>query len=335
MNIEELKKIYYNPKTGFQSLNKLYEKVKHLGFKKSEVKKFIDSQAVAQILTIPKRKKEYNSYRANYPGHIYQIDIMVYDRYTFNKYKYILNVIDIYSRYAESRAMTNRELKTIIKNYIDIIKNMGPPYELQADNEFNKKEFLKVLEDDETRPYFFEANEINKNPIVERFNGTIANILQKIRTSTKNYNWSSYLKDVIYNYNNSIHSTTKNTPISIFTGKEYNEQEYKTVNNPFKIGDYVRIITKKKTFDKGDKIRLSELIYKIINIEGQRISLNGIEQKYKPYELYKVKNITENIHIPKTETKNNKIRNELKRNDVNLENIITTKRIPKINEKFL
>jgi hypothetical protein len=55
--MDELKKIYYNPKTGFQSVDKTFQKVKHLGLTKSQVKKFIQEQAVAQILTAPKRKQ--------------------------------------------------------------------------------------------------------------------------------------------------------------------------------------------------------------------------------------------------------------------------------------
>ncbi len=39
----------------------------------------------------------------------YQMDIIVYNRYEYHKYKYILVVIDIYSRFAQARAMTNRK----------------------------------------------------------------------------------------------------------------------------------------------------------------------------------------------------------------------------------
>jgi hypothetical protein len=34
---------------------------------------------------------------------------MVYDRYEYHNYKYIFVIVDIYSRYADARAMTNRE----------------------------------------------------------------------------------------------------------------------------------------------------------------------------------------------------------------------------------
>jgi hypothetical protein len=40
---------------------------------------------------------------------------MIYDRY-----EYILVVVDIYSRYADARPLTNRENKTIMENLKDI-----------------------------------------------------------------------------------------------------------------------------------------------------------------------------------------------------------------------
>jgi hypothetical protein len=336
--MEELKKIYYDPKQGLQSVEKIYNKVKHLGLKKSEVKNFIESQTVNQVLTIPKKKIVYNSYKANYERHIYQIDIMVYDRYEYHNYKYILVVIDIYSRYANARAMTNRQMKTIIKNYKSIINDMGSPYLLQADNEFNKKEFKNVLDEDNTRYKFFEANEINKNAIVERFNGTLATLLQKIRLTTNRYDWYNYLADAIYNYNNTIHSTIKKTPDEIFNGGEFNEQEYEIVENPFKIGDLVRIIVKKKVFDKGDNLKLSADAYIITDIDNQRITLDSVKKKYKPYQLYKVKKSEDFITKPKTEIRNKKIRNEFKRLDIEPTNILESKRTKKsktVNDDYL
>lgn len=328
--MEKIKEIYYNPKTGFINSDKLYEKMKRDGYKvtKKEVENFVNSQTVNQVFKPIKANKEFSSYRANYPGHICQIDIMVYDRYTYNKYKYILVIIDIYSRYVNARAMTNKTLPTIIKKYKEMIDEMSPPFKLQADNEFNKKEFISVLDEDDTRHHFFHANEENKNAIVERFNLTLSRILQKIRTSTKNYNWASYLSDVIDNYNNTIHSTTNKTPKSIFYEGEFNEQVYNVVENPFKVNDKVRIINKKKTFEKGDKFKLSAEVYTIESIIGEKIKLVGKTKTFKPYQIYKaVEGNT--IEEPKSETKINKIKQLHKREDIKEENILTTKRIRK------
>jgi hypothetical protein len=324
---KKIKEIYYDPKKGFINANKLYEKLKNEGYKipKKDVVKFVNSQTVNQIFKPIKANKKFSSYKANYPRHIYQIDIMIYDRYVYNKYKYILVIVDIYSRYANARAMTNKTLPNIIKKYNEMIEEMGKPYKLQADNEFNKKEFINNLEKDETTYHYFQANEENKNALVERFNLTLARILQKIRTVTKNYNWASYLSDVIENYNDTIHSTTNKTPKSIFFEGEYNEQEYNVIEPVFKVNDTVRIINKKKTFDKGDKLKLSADIYKIESIDGEKIKLDGLTKTFKPYQIYEVTEGTKIIE-PKSETKNNNIKHQLKREDIKEENVLTTKR---------
>jgi hypothetical protein len=285
---------------------------------KKQVNEFYDNQEINQVLKPLRKQKEFNTYKANYPGHIYQLDIIVYNRFTQNKKSYILVVIDIYSRFMQAEAMYNRELSTIIKAYKKMINEMGPPFELQADNEFNKIEFIKVLKNDGTNYRFSDSNEKHKNPIVERVNRTIAKLLQKVRMTTKNYKWNTYLSDIVENYNNTVHSTTGEKPIDIFLGEEPNNQEYNKVENEFKLGDKVRTITQKKVFGKGDVMTASKDIYVIESINNNRIHIIGVKRSYKPYELIKVSDSTEvKIIEPKTKTKENQIRYLYKRIDVN------------------
>ena len=55
-----------------------------------------------------------------------QMDILVYDRYELHKYKYILVVIDVYSRYVGAKSMTNRSLDTVMFNFDKIIDELEP-----------------------------------------------------------------------------------------------------------------------------------------------------------------------------------------------------------------
>ena len=93
--MEQLKQLFYNPKEGYISLDKLYTKVKdskiNLSYK--QVKEFYEGQAVNQVMKPARKTKKFNSIYANYPGQIFQMDIIVYDRYTYHNYKYILVVI--------------------------------------------------------------------------------------------------------------------------------------------------------------------------------------------------------------------------------------------------
>jgi hypothetical protein len=330
--MEELKRMYYDPKQGFIGIPKLIQKLKDKNIKISskDVKDYYDSLPTTQIMRPLRKPKKFNSIVANYNGDIYQMDIMVYNRFKYNNYQYILCVIDIYSRYASVRAMTNRKMDTIITNFNDIVKEMGAPRKLQCDNEFNKKEFIHVLEEDNITTVFSDPDEINKNAIVERFNGTLANLLQKIRLSLNRYDWNIYIKDAIYNYNHTIHSTTKHTPNDIWTEKAQNDQVIIKVATTFKVGDKVRIMRKSKAFDKGDVIKYSPEIYIIENVSPQgNLKLIGIVRKYKPYEVKKISDIIEHIHLqePKTEIKENKIQQFHKREGIDTSNIIVGKRI--------
>ena len=288
---KELEKVFYNPLLGLTGLDKFYKKLQLVNDKVDyqTVKNFYDKQEVNQITTRTKRPSVYNTVKATYPGDIYELDIIIYDRYEYHKYKYILVCIDIYSRVVDARAMTTRAMGTIIDNVGDILKNMGAPYQLKCDNEFNKEEFIDLCNKYDIKCTFSDPYEINKNPIVERVNRTIANNLQKIRIATKRKDWYNYLDDVISNYNTSYHKTTKHRPIDIWIGNEYNEQKVIELEPTFKVGDRVRIQIKKKVFDKGDVIKYSEP-HRIKEIKGKKYLLDN-DKLYKPYEIKKVADI--------------------------------------------
>lgn len=325
-----LKESFYDIKTGFISFEKLYQKVKEKGIKltRKEVKEFYDSQPIKQVLKPIIKQKKYSSVLAFGTRNIYQMDIIVYDRYEFKKYKYMLVVIDIYSRYLQVRPMTNRRMDTIIKNYKSITDVMGIPEYLQSDNEFNKKDFLNILEKDKTKFIFSQPDEIHKNAIVERVNRTIALMIQKVRIALKRYDWNKFVFDLVDNYNNTIHSSIKAKPHDVFFNKDFSKQKYIHIQNPFSIGDKVRIKYKKKIFDKGDVITLSENIYVIEEIKRNKMLVNG--KYYKSYELDKIENVDidmDDVEQPKTKTKMKNINNKLKRENIEQSNIIRKKRI--------
>ena len=144
-----------------------------LNISRNDIKEFYNKQNITKLMKPIRKPKYFNSYRANYPSHIYQLDIINYSRYKINNYQYILCLIDVYSRLLIARAMTNREMTTIIKNFEDMIDEIGPPYKLQCDNEFNKKDFIEVLQKYDIQTRFSDPYEQFKNPIVERVNGTL------------------------------------------------------------------------------------------------------------------------------------------------------------------
>ena len=91
-----------------------------------------------------------------YAEHILEcthLDIMIYERFKIHNYKYIIGIIDIYSRRVSCRAMTNLRMDTLMYNLKDMFENDfgGILENINCDNEFNNKEFIDYFTSKGTR----------------------------------------------------------------------------------------------------------------------------------------------------------------------------------------
>ena len=110
-------------------------------------------------------------------------------------------------------------------------------------------------------------DDVIKNSLVESFNRTIANLLQKARIASKKgktWKWYNELPSIIKKYNSTVHSTIKAKPPDVFNYRDVNHQEIKRIKPNCKVNDKIRIVTNKKLFQKGDVIRISKAIYMIV-----------------------------------------------------------------------
>ena len=291
--MDKLKKIYYDVKKGYVSLDKLYKKAKEEipDITRKDVLNFLEEQEVVQLTKETKKPKEFNSIYVKGIRDNYQIDIIIYDRYKIDGYQYILCVVDVHSRYAMCRSMTNRENINILYKLKDIFKENGFPKNINCDNEFNTKILNEFFSKNNIVCHYSEVGELNKNSIVERFNRTLAGMLQKWRVATGKKKWYKVLDDIVSNYNNTFHRTIKGNPADIWNGKSENKQVVNVVDNTFVKGDKVRIKQVKKILGKGDYIKYSKEVYFIDKVNGNKIYLLGGERSYKPYELVNINNI--------------------------------------------
>jgi hypothetical protein len=99
--MEALRELYYDPKLGVLTENKLYAKAKSLGLVVTHklVHEFLQSQEVAQVFK-PVRIKHYYPLIATAPFQRLQVDLLDMSNQAIRGYKWIYCAVDVYSRFA-------------------------------------------------------------------------------------------------------------------------------------------------------------------------------------------------------------------------------------------
>jgi ribosomal protein L21E len=309
--MSKLNEIYYNSKTGYMSKDKFIKIAKMMGVSKEMAENFYNSQSVNQIYKERDQKQKYRSIESprNEPGTL-QMDLLIMTKFkakTNQGYNYILNILDVYSRYVKAYVIKNKEPEHIlphVKEYVIEFRKLYPKNTISVTMDYGN-EFRGVLKE-----YFKKENiEIyiaskstntkNRNYLVERFHRTFWEKLRKIMTHEGSQKWLDYYQDIVENYNNQIHSKTQMTPKSIFIDKQLRTMET-LITNPikqnFKAGDRVRIIIEGKIFDKKSfEPKWSIEIYEITKIENNRYFVKNkkgleLKQSFLERELQKTEN---------------------------------------------
>ena len=323
--MELLKKIYYNPSYGFTSNEKLYRKAREIDeeITHKDVDNFLDNQPTDQITKQVKHNKVYDTIISNKPAENYQMDIMYLPNPSLNKnYKYLLVVIDVYSRYLMASPMKTKTGKEVFETYKNIVDKNGIPDNLNLDtgSEFIYKPFVDYCKDNQTRLWYSDTEQENKNSIVERVHRTLRNmILRYIVANDKSY--INDLDNLIDNYNNTYHRTLKSKPSEVWNGREVNKQQRIYLDNEFEKGEQVRHLVKKKIFDKASSsTNYTKKIYTITNVDGKKIFLDDLTKPFRQYELVKAirdSDVTDNYDNKVSEQeRKNKLERRLNREGI-------------------
>ena len=285
-----IKSIYYDPETGYSSIDKIYRKVKEIdsSVTRKEVKDFIDKQSVAQITKNVIKPKKYNTIYSPSVNNNYQCDLFMLPNPNLNKgYKYLLTCIDVYSRYVSVIPLHTKTSEAVLEAFKKIIEKMGKCKNLNVDlgSEFIAERFKKYCADNDIKIWYSDPEQSNKNSIIERFHRTLRNLLLKYTVA----NGKPYIDDLdklIENYNTSYHRTIQQEPKDIFKGNNENLQDVHRINIHFHVGDRVRKLNKKDTFNKKSSTPNYTLkVYTITKIEGNSIYLDDLKTPYRNDEL--------------------------------------------------
>ena len=202
------------------------------------------------------------------------VDMQPYSRW--NKgYKYLLTVLDVFSKYAWVIPIKDKKGETIKNAFKGIIINRKPTY-LWTDKgkEFYNSTFEDYLKENGITLYSTQNEE--KSSVIERFNRTLKGKMFKEFTMKNNTIYTDILQNIVEEYNNTYHSTIKMKPKeasmkkneSITYLNSYHSKAPKKLKKPFfKIGDKVRISKYRGIFDKSYKGNWSEELFIIKEIQ--------------------------------------------------------------------
>lgn len=309
----QLKELYYDPKFGYLSATKLYRKAKELGLKATmkEVKQFLSEQETAQINKQTTRKTKYRPIVAHYVNDIWQADLLDMQKWSkFNKgYKWILSIVDIYSRYSWAIPLY-RKSTALVRDEFEKLFNQGNQIEnLTTDNgkEFTGKAMKSLLKEFDVKHWTHEPGTHNTLGIVERLNRTFRTLIQKYMTANKTKNWINVLSELNDNYNSTYHETIRSIPNEIYFGKQrFNNRKLYCHNcssaETFTVGDMVRLRVRTHKLEKKGEL-FSRKIYVISSETKTKNSYkvkpindgvvgDELKRTIKPYEMQKIKKIS-------------------------------------------
>lgn len=253
-----LSSIYYDTSKpgsygGVESLFKEAVKVDSTLTRK-KVKDWLEGQLVYTLNKQARRHFKRNPVIAEHINENFQadlVDMQEFAKYN-NGYRYILTVIDVFSKHAWAIPIKNKQASSVRDSMKEILKNVIP-YKVQTDRgkEFDNELFRKLMDDYEIN-FFMTKNKEIKCSIVERFNRTLKNKLHKYFTKIGKGRYIDVLDSILKSYNKSYHRSIKMAPIDV---REHNEEEVFENLYGYKSKREILRKFKKPSLKTGDKVR--------------------------------------------------------------------------------
>lgn len=245
----------------------------------------------------PRRRVEVNGI-----DRIWSADLVDMQRFSRDNHgvKYLLTVIDVFSKYAWIMPLKNKTGKSITEAFTEIVAgSKRKPDKLWVDKgtEFYNRTFRDWLKENEIDMY--STHNEGKAVVVERFNRTIKTWMWKYFTANSTRRYFDALPELLRRYNHSVHRSIKMSPHD--ASQKGNEAEVwsnlygqsTAKRKPrFAVGDRVRITKAKRHFEKGYTANWTEEVfvidkvlptspptYAIVDLAGEPIEGSFYEQE--------------------------------------------------------
>jgi len=285
--LEKARKLYLDPTEGFLGPDKFFNKIQRLGINltRKQVRDMIYSLPTYQINEpVVRKKKHMKQILARAPKWEFQSDLIDLSKYkNYNRgYKYILTVIDIYSRYGWIIPLKSKS-GSAVKEALEKVFQEARPLIFTSDNgrEFLNQYVKGLLENYRIEQRTNFPNDHYHVGIIESFNRMVKKYLERYTSQKDTFTWFDVVDAISQNYNNTIHSYHKDTPRKVMRRGYYKDYVPTTprtgqTEGKFNIGDQVRVSKRLSSFERGFRRPFSKSIYKVVGKKGNRYSVENV-----------------------------------------------------------
>lgn len=335
---------YYN-EHNFPSAQKLYKLLKDdkHNITQKEIKSYLDTQLQEQLMKQQNEKrKDLGHITAIEENEKWQMDIFDLSKYanSNNGYKYLLVIIDVFTRKAYVEPMKTKSIDDTTSALEKIINHIRP-FIIISDNDssFLGEKFQTLLD---KYKIIHNTNIIGDHHalgIIDSFAKKLKTIISKLFIKNKNSNWINHINEIIRKYNNTPHSGILDLKPNEVTKSEKTKGDIYILNlNKSKKNATISDLSKddtvrlkiEGTFKKGTEPKWSDEIYNVEEVRGKSIKLSNGQTK-KRSSLLKVQPISNQVttNIIKQTNINNSVIRKNRDAGIDQSNLISSKRIPK------
>jgi len=193
--------------------------------------------------------------------------------------RYLLNCIDIFTRYAFVRPVKDKSAKTILVAFQSILQEaQTKPLMVVMDKgtEFMNQQFKTFCESQNIKLVNPQASV--HAAFIERFNRTLQMIIYKYMTENETNRYVDVLQDLVKSYNNRKHRMINMTPneaeknennehLQINLLQQKQVEQIKTRKPQLQAREYVRIAKQKGKFSRSYDEQAMQEIYRIKNVD--------------------------------------------------------------------
>jgi hypothetical protein len=302
-----LNETYDNLKTGLGGIVVFYKYIcsKYINIKRKEVAEFLKSKPLYQIVRKDRHRvnKPILAYNNNSIWSIDLIDLNYFLQHN-RRYRYILTVVDVFSRHLWLEKLKKKEAEEYTQAMIRITNRAGVrPDSFLSDNGLeNLGEFKQWCKENGIKQRFIRSHTPQAN-LVESTNKIVRSKLNQIFARTNSLTWIDNLKDVEDWRNSSYIRSIKGSPNQIWTPEKIRPEQLAEIPNlskddyspPAVLSRHLTQIKQKiakfqqTEFNEGDlvRVRMSALFAGVRQViksgDRKQIVIEYCPQKFRIY----------------------------------------------------